>query len=537
MQLEAQRAVLRRRRPLEAIDLGFAMLRAWSGPALRAWVVGVLPPVFLIGVLLADHAWWAVLLLMWLAPVLERAPLHVLSRSLFGEAVGWGALARAAPGLWFRRLPSDLFLLRLSLYRSMLAPVAMLEQLRGDALYRRRTALARGQAPAALGLWAFCLTVELGAWLGLFSLCWSFLPDSPLYDLSLMFEEDVPTPPWFTTLLLGTWALSSSLTRMLYAAGGFGLYLNRRTEAEGWDIELRFRQLAQRAGSTLSAMLGIGVLMGILSAPLARAQEGEPPADDGAWNLEDEGDWLVEEGEPLDPPDQEILDRTFPDPAPPSLADALGEVLARPEMGAEEETTRWKLRSAWDWGWEWPEAEQSLPDWAVVLAELFGQALQLLLAVLLVLAIGGALTFLLRMRHRAGLARPAQRAGAALEGERVEAPEAGPALDALGREALRLLEAGQAEAALALLYRGAVALLVEGGLAVEDSATEGEVLRVARRALPEGPLQFFRGLTRHWQTVAYAHAPVDGAALRAEAEGIGALRAWARDAAGSGARP
>ena len=29
----------------------------------------------------------------------------------------------------------------------------------------------------------------------------------------------------------------------LYVAGGFGLYLNRRTELEAWDIEIAFRRI------------------------------------------------------------------------------------------------------------------------------------------------------------------------------------------------------------------------------------------------------------------------------------------------------
>ena len=539
MQLERQQVVLRRRRSVEAIDLGFAMLRRWAAPILRAWVIGVLPPIVVIGVLLVDHAWLAVLVLMWLAPVLERAPLFVLSRALFGEQVGWGALLRAVPGLWGRRLPTDLLLLRFSLHRSMLAPVAMLEQLRGGALWRRRAALGRGQLVAAVGLLAFCWAAELGAWAGLFSLVWSFLPDSPLYDLSLMFDEDVPTPPWFATLLLGTWAAASSLTRLLYAAGGFGLYLNRRTEAEGWDVELRFRRLAQRVSAAAGGALCLLVALGGLGR--AQAQPIEPVYDvdpDVVFDAQ-VSDELVEglelpELQPLDPPEAPIEAGDMPSGVPAELAPTLTEVLARPEMGAEEEQTRWKLRKTWDFGWEWPKPDERSPEWMVLFVELVGQVIQLLVALIVVLVVAFGLYYLVRLRGAPGAARRLRAEAAALEGETTPAPEAGPALDTLGREALRLLEAGQPEAALALLYRGSVGLLVEGGLAIEDSATEGEVLRAARRGLPEGPLAYFRGLTLRWQTVAYAHQAVDIEALRRDAHTIGELRAWARAAAPRG---
>ena len=32
----------------------------------------------------------------------------------------------------------------------------------------------------------------------------------------------------------------------LFVASGFMLYLNRRTQLEGWDVELEFKKLAQR---------------------------------------------------------------------------------------------------------------------------------------------------------------------------------------------------------------------------------------------------------------------------------------------------
>ena len=43
------------------------------------------------------------------------------------------------------------------------------------------------------------------------------------------------------------------LIEPLYVASDFTLYLNRRTELEGWDIEIAFRQLAARRASAREA--------------------------------------------------------------------------------------------------------------------------------------------------------------------------------------------------------------------------------------------------------------------------------------------
>jgi hypothetical protein len=48
---------------------------------------------------------------------------------------------------------------------------------------------------------------------------------------------------WISNLLYFT---AFGLVGPIYAAAGFTLYLNRRIELEGWDIELKFRRLTAR---------------------------------------------------------------------------------------------------------------------------------------------------------------------------------------------------------------------------------------------------------------------------------------------------
>jgi hypothetical protein len=67
-----------------------------------------------------------------------------------------------------------------------------------------------------------------------------------------------------------------------------------------------------------------------------------------------------------------------------------------------------------------------------------------------------------------------------------------------------LLAAGEARAALALLYRAGVARLRALGLTIPPGATEGECLHLASRTRPAAEVAYLRRLTRLWQGIAYA---------------------------------
>src|SRR5262249_2031914 len=143
---------LRVRSGLEAVDLGFAMARAWWRPLAATWAALVLPLGVGIVVLLRDHPAWSIALLWWLRPAFARVPLHVLGQALFGRRASVGATARALPQLLRSGLATSLVSHRFLPARTFYQPVLQLEGLRGAARSARCRMLGRRDTGAAAWL-------------------------------------------------------------------------------------------------------------------------------------------------------------------------------------------------------------------------------------------------------------------------------------------------------------------------------------------------------------------------------------------------
>ncbi len=272
MELEAVTTVLRPRRHWEAMDLGFALARRWWWPLYRAWFLLLLPLTVALHLLCYPHLWLIPLLLWWLKPLLDRAPLYILSHTLFGEVPGIRQTLRVLPGLLSRQALWALTLGRLDPARSFHLPVWQLEHLRGGARRRRQRVLDAKQKGAAW-LTFTCAHFELIADLGLVALVWLLLPDFVRLDFrDLLEDKTVLQQLWINLVEL----FGLSLIEPFYVAAGFTLYLDRRTWLEAWDIEIGFRRLARRLASSAAtpALLLVAVLCLGLSGQ-ALAADGE----------------------------------------------------------------------------------------------------------------------------------------------------------------------------------------------------------------------------------------------------------------------
>ena len=467
MELEKVAAVLRPRRHWEAIDLGFFMARRWWRQIYFSWFAAVTPVYLLLLAIFHDNPLWSVAALWWLKPFFDRLPLFVLSRGLFGDAPTIGSTLKAVPRLWLRRLASGALFDRLLLSRGFALPVAELERARGWRRITRTGTLLRACRHESHLFTVVSLVFELTVFIGVFGLAGFLFPEL-LDDLSYVFDDGSLTSGG--GLLISTaYFFAVSFIEPLYVAGGFSLYLNRRTHLEGWDIELAFRRLARRleggAIGALRASICLAVVLLATSAPAQAQAVG-----------------VVVQDSVQDP--QRVID----------------EILQQPEFGTRRTVKRLLPVD----GSETRERSFVGAGIAAIVEPLLWM---LAITALAFLAVYGFRRFSLRSQGEKGPATPQTLFGLSIDPQTL--PEDVPGT------AWQLWNQGQQADALSLLYRGALAVLVHrDGLEVKRSDTEGDCVRIVQAEANRKTAQFFAALTASWQQQAYSGRPVTGAAVR-----------------------
>jgi hypothetical protein len=455
---------LRPRSAWEAIDLGLAMLQRW-------WRVLLAPHAVVLGTIVAlatlvgvwlDRAWVALVVVWWFKPLYDRVVLHVLSRAVFGELQDTRAVFRAArEWLGSGLLAYLLFRWWPDTARSFDLPVRQLEGSRGRAARERRGLLGRRARNSAVWLTLVCMHFEAVVYWSLLLFATLLLP-AKAQEARGFFEAVTSGGGWTWPHVLA-YSLTVLLLEPFYVAGGFALYLNRRTLLEGWDLEVALRRLAERHAALAGVLvLGLGL---VFMAPPAHAQK-DPRTE-------------------------------------------IAEVLKAPEFPHERETLRWQPR-------ERAQAAKEVPD--LTLAVWVARAVEWLLWALLAAAIAFLAWQLYRMLPRLALPpREAYRPPATLFGMEL-APESLPA--DVPAAASALAKEGKIREALALLYRGALSQLVHRrGVELLASHTEAEVLGLA----PADTTGYLTGLIDAWRACAYARRPAAAACVEALAQGYRGL--------------
>lgn len=505
MKLESLVFEPRPRSHWEALDLGVLLARRWYGSLLLAWLLTALPVLAVCWTLFGLGSGWTLLLLWWFKPLYERLPLKWLSAAVFDAAPPRRRLLAGLGPALRRGLPGVLTLRRLSPYRSFLAPVHVLED---GGKGRRLSALTQRAGSAAT--WATVLGVHLEAFLtgGVLLALWLLIPTQVDIDWwGALAGGDLPALGRRAGAVLNALTLlAAALVAPFYIAAGFALYLNRRIELEGWDIELGFRRLRRRLAPALL----------VLAAPLLTLL-AEPASAAAAQRAGESFEAEVGAGLAALSEERRASRRL------------IEEVLAGPDFNSER---RVRYPSFLDGLFDDAGAGDrpvQLPDWLVVTFRVLAQLLEVVLWVVFV-----ALLVWVGLRvYRLGLGRPQARL-----------PEAGPAVvagqritldslpDDVAGSARQAWQRGDRRAAGALLYRAALAQLQSSGrLSFRASDTEGDCLhRVA--ALQEPPLQeAFERLTRFWQRGAYARTwPADG-------DFVELLELWERNFPGNSREP
>lgn len=467
MKLDDITVQIRPRSPWEAMDLGVRIYQQYWKAIYLPWFALVLPIFILLNTVFFEAMWVASVLLWWLKPLYDRLVLHILGRSLFGEIPDTRASLRALPGAMKNGLLLQLTLFRLDPSRSFRLPVMQLEGLKGKQRSERMRVLhARGSTPA-FWLTITGLHIELAINFALFALIYLLMPqDIGLGVLSPFFED---IPPWWADLMSNfLYLISLSLIEPIYVAAGFMLYLNRRTELEGWDIELIFRRLAQRLKTLAQGGVAALLLIGLIATPqpiMAEEPQKPLPVTESARIIE--------------------------------------EVLSDPDFGSTRIEEQWRF-SDFDWDFD-DEEEEEEDSW---LSSLSFAGLAGIIKSLIILGVLGAIAYLLH-RYRDAISDAATRSR-----KEPSAPDIVMGLDIrpeslpedIPAEARRLWAAGEHRQALSLLYRAVLSRLVNHyDLEILEGDTEADILRSAQPRLAGEGLEFLGQLTTAWQLIAYAH--------------------------------
>ena len=508
MNLDQVTLEIRPRSAWEAVDLGLLMARRWWLPLMKAWLITSFP-VLLIALLIPAEKWWAsALVIWWLKPLYERPLLHMLSRAVFNDLPSTRDTMKQFPSLALKQLFVSLTWRRLSPTRSMDLPVLQLEGLAGARRQERLGILHReDSAPASL-LSVLGSLLEFFLWIGLMILVWAFIPRELNIEWAGLFFSSESAE--LTRLQVFLWYCALALSAPFYVACGFALYLNRRIKLEAWDIDIAFRRIASKRNNsgTLASLLGtlaLGLCVLLLDAPpLAHADEELPGME--AQNTGYTGGVVIDQ--PLG--EYRELNRD-------SAQEAIKHVMQQREFSRKE--TRRQIK------WEKDEAEPDWEFWKKTL-DFLGDfkgfvAAASLLEVMLWLAVF-ALVVLAIYRYRHWLA--AQFVSVKAQPQPREKPVTMFGMDVtreslpgnISQSALDLLTAGNARAALALLYRASLFQLIQYGVDIHDGNTEGECVNLMRDHLAilthsnkntfsPAQVDYFSQLTHVWQQLAYGH--------------------------------
>ena len=503
MDLDRLAVELRDRSDWEAVDLGFAMARAWRGAVYGPWLA-VAAPVALVSTALAGPV--GLLVFWWLLPLFETVVLDVVGRATFGTSPTARQVLRRVPGLWKKSLPEILWR-RLHPNRSFRVPVVLLEGAAGTARTRRVKALESRRSDVPTWLTLSFFVFHVGLLMGLVMFVRWMTPSGlgiewELFD-TRSWNGELTALDYVVAVLGGLVLLAFD---PIYVACGFALYLNRRVELEGWDLDLAFRRLDRRleglglprpepgrseedrsevdrseedrsgedrsgdeetskVGTALGLSGGLVVgLLGLLSvlAPTSSAEPSLDPALDGS-----------------------------------RAKAAMAEVGALQELQTKEEVTRWQVRD---------DLELWRPKGSLDIDPGFTMPnLSFVFEILLWVGIGGLVVWMVRE----GLKLRSERSWTehewsvssvlGLDIRRESLP------DDVAAAAEDLWHQGRKTEALRLLYRAALSRLHDQGMELRESFTETDCLRRARALPGQERFDFFADLTGVWQAAAYAH--------------------------------
>lgn len=505
MRLTDASVIIRPRSAWEALDLGVLLARRHRGILSRSWALLTLPIFVLLSAIFWQSPSIAILLFWWLKPLYERLPLYILSHALFGATPSLRQAFKALPSLLKPQLLASLTWRRLSVTRSFDLPVLQLEGLSGQARNQRLIVLSQRDTGPATWLTIVGAGVETALYLAMLSLLYFMLPQQLKtdWDWTQLLAPEAAESLWLEHLYNLFYALLLIVWEPIYVAGGFSLYLNRRSALEAWDLELAFRRLRQRlSGLSYMLLLACGLLL------------IQPPSS--AWAAGTSGSCPIPQFDPAGPDAERLLKQPLSSKAAHS---SISQLLDQPPFENRQTVTRWKFGedSSNKKAAKTSDADRNsmlaklkqlfeqlgLLNNAAQLALIFEVILWAVLFSLLVLLAWRYREWLRTFGNRLKLTKPrAKSLPTQLFGLEI-APASLP--DDVASTAEQLWAEHPREA-LGLLYRALLSrLLHDHHLSLKSAHTEAEVLQLTEQLELAELTRFANVLTRHWQNLAYGH--------------------------------
>lgn len=498
MKIEDLTVALRPRTAWEAVELGTTLVRRHAAAVWKPWLLVSLPTLVVLNALCwsIGEIWLAGVLMWWLKPAFDRIPLYALSRAVFGHVPSTRETMRAQLQFGRRWMLAYLTWRRLGPVRSLYLPVDLLEGSTGEEARARRRALGSpvyGVAAVVLLVFAH---FEMALVLGAVSAVMLFAPADLIQETAArMWNVFESQQDWVQFATNGLMWMATSVLEPFYVGAGFGLYLNRRTEIEAWDIEMVLRRLRKRLSQAATPLLLLCALwFGALQPAHAQQEEpfiGETPVPAAA-----------QPGvAPTEPRAKSTLGEVFGAKVvdDEGWRQAIKRTYEDPSVSPKRTVTQWVPRN--------PEEKQPQP-----VDPGFGRLGQWLASIgeygLWIVVGAVVLALLLTAPKWLGWIRDAsdRRERDADEVRREVASEEPPLPDDVPAAARRLWQSGHGRDALALLYRGSVeAMSQRAHVVLVPGATEAHTLRASRQLPTAEERDAFARIVRVWQIAAYAH--------------------------------
>lgn len=531
MKLETLTVELRPRSSWEAMELGAALVRRHAAAIWKPWllVTGGAFALLNLAAWAVGQIWLAWLLMWWLRPVFDRIPQYVLSRAVFGSVPGTAETLRAQLHWGWKPMLGHLTWRRFSPMRAAMLPIDLLEGADPARLAERRRVIGGGVSGPAVLLTLACQHFLLALVLSAVLLVTLFVPNELLPEAAraawAMLSEDPPA--WALIALNAADWLAVAFIEPFYVGAGFGLYLNRRTQLEAWDLEIAFRRMRKRLEAAGTAALLVLALLLPMAMPAHACDDNTCPFPEktvpektapGASGATQDGDKQAAEnvaekaaaaadaaageGNAASDIDTRTLREIFGDDSAghAGFEKAVDQAYKDPLLRPKLEQSTWERRDRDKKKDEKPDIDPPELTW---LAGLFGfiteYGLWLLVGALVVVLLITAKRWWPWLLGGIAVLEPEP---APVDMTHLEHAE--PLPPDIATVARRLWAQGQPRRALALLYRASVeAMTARIDAHPPPGATEADCLRLSRR-LPEAEdREAFQRMVRIWQYAAY----------------------------------